>query len=877
MRKLIVLFAACLCLLHAHPLNAEDGHYVNQFLVELHKRSTLDDLLADHGFEVEEDLPSLGFVVLRHKEVSHRSKRSAVDHVNKLRTDYRVKLAEQQKELIRVKREIIHDKQVELPFKHITDNSIYYRSEPSRLIRKDGIPNPEIKFNDPFYKDQWYCHNDGQTGGEVDVDLNVVLSWKNGYTGVNITICILDDGIDHTHPDIKNNYRPDLSADMNDKSDNDPMPDVSNSDNSHGTRCAGEIVGAANNNNCGVGIAYGAGIGGIRILDGPITDVLEGKALEFKRQDIDIYSASWGPRDNGATTEAPGAASIRAIEKGVREGRGGKGNIFVWASGNGGGNDDDCNCDGYVGMPETISIGSITDRGGTPYFMEKCPSTFAVVPSGGEEHIGEDGNRTKIRVVTTDIGGGCIENFEGTSAAAPLAAGALALVLEANNDLTWRDVQHIIAKGSRIPSVTDDWEVNGAGYHRSHSFGFGVMDVSLMVQMAIGWKNVPEAGKCNSSDHVVNKDVPADGCITEHVDMSFCQDNHNTHIEHLEHTMLWVDIESGRRGDVSITLTSPFGTVSQMLSTRKEDNSADGLNFQLMSLNNWGENIVGEKTWKIEVCDNGKESANNNMKLNSYSLIALGTSDSPNKRSTDSFEPSKAAVAEMKELELKRGKRLNMKRHTEGFQKKTDKNTAKKDVKNEKKEEEQKYLKDVIHDMSSYLQEKGFDENHVIDILNHGMSYSSKVRKDQQNGRRGLSRRTFGEEDIDHDKFIDGMSKAVNNIFDKREKERREQAVREKLAVKAKERREKAEEKRKEQAEQEKEKREEQAEQEKKKREEIAEKEREIQEQEKREKETREEFAERYLDEFLEKPGDATVDDIEEVICDLRKILQNRK
>lgn len=244
-------------------------------------------------------------------------------------------------------------------------------------------------------------------------------------------------------------------------------------------------------------------------------------------------------------------------------------------------------------------------------------------------------------------------------------------------------------------------------------------------------------------------------------------------------------------------------------------------------------------------------------------MIALGTSDSPNKRSTDSFEPSKAAVAEMKELELKRGKRLDMKRHTEGFQKKTDKNTAKKDVKNEKKEEEQKYLKDVIHDMSSYLQEKGFDENHVIDILNHGMSYSSKVRKDQQNSRRGLSRRTFGEEDIDHDKFIDGMSKAVNNIFDEREKERREQAVREKLAERAKERREKAEEKRKEQ--------------EKEKREEIAEKEKELKEQGKREKEEREEFAERYLDDFLEQPGDATVEDIEEVIRDLRKILQNRK
>ena len=56
----------------------------------------------------------------------------------------------------------------------------------------------------------------------------------------------------------------------------------------------------------------------------------------------------------------------------------------MWASGNGGAEDDDCNCDGYVGMKEAISVGSITDRGLIPYFMEECPSTFAVVPSGGD-------------------------------------------------------------------------------------------------------------------------------------------------------------------------------------------------------------------------------------------------------------------------------------------------------------------------------------------------------------------------------------------------------------------------------------------------------------------------------------------------------------
>jgi len=50
--------------------------------------------------------------------------------------------------------------------------------------------------------------------------------------------------------------------------------------------------------------------------------------------------------------------------------------------------------------------------------------------------------------VTTDWtkkgGTGCTESHSGTSAAAPLAAGLIALMLEARPCLTWRDVQHII-------------------------------------------------------------------------------------------------------------------------------------------------------------------------------------------------------------------------------------------------------------------------------------------------------------------------------------------------------------------------------------------------------------------------------------------------
>lgn len=186
-----------------------------------------------------------------------------------------------------------------------------------------------------------------------------------------------------------------------------------------------------------------------------------------------------------------------------------------------------------------------------------------------------------------------------------------------------------------------------------------------------------------------------------------------------------------------------------------------------------------------------------------------GTSDHPNTRSTSSFQPSTAAVAEMKELELKRGKRLSLKRNANGFKKSP--NNSKRNEENEKEKNEQKYLKDTIHDISSYLQDRGFEETHIIDILNHGMAYSAKEKKSHEGEKFGVSRRMFGEDEIDHDKFIDGVSKAVNDILIKKEKERKE------------------------------------------------------------------DLAEKYLENFLQQAEDPSLEDVEKVLRNVRKILQNRK
>lgn len=141
-------------------------------------------------------------------------------------------------------------------------------------------------------------------------------------------------------------------------------------DNAHGTRCAGEIAMQAGNRKCGVGIAYNAKIGGIRLLDGNVVDLKEAQAFLHNYQHIDIYSSSWGPNDDGETVDGPKILAKEALQRGVEHGRRGLGSIYIWASGNGGRKGDNCNCDGYVGSIYTIAFGSVGQNGRFPWYAK---------------------------------------------------------------------------------------------------------------------------------------------------------------------------------------------------------------------------------------------------------------------------------------------------------------------------------------------------------------------------------------------------------------------------------------------------------------------------------------------------------------------------
>ncbi|KAM9358664.1 proprotein convertase subtilisin/kexin type 7 [Symphorus nematophorus] len=449
-----------------------------------------------------------------------------------------------------------------------------------------------MAFNDPHYPKQWHLHNDLSRG----MDINVTGVWERNITGRGVTVVVVDDGVEHTHQDIQPNYSPEGSYDLN-SNDPDPMPhpDV-RSDNHHGTRCAGEISAVPNNSYCAVGVAYGSKVAGIRVLDGPLTDSLEAIAFNKHYQVNDIYSCSWGPDDDGRTVDGPHPLGKAALQHGVIAGRRGFGSIFVVASGNGGQYNDNCNYDGYANSIYTITVGAVDEKGRMPFYAEECASMLAVTFSSG-------GNKLR-NIVTSDWsmqqGTGCTESHTGTSAAAPLAAGMVALMLQVRPCLSWRDIQHIIAFTATKCDNSADWGVNGAGFHHSHQHGFGLLNAWRLVNAAKVWESVPFLVSYQSA---VKKEEASISTYPDELIRTWkvsAADLKQSGMETLEHVAVTVTITHPCRGNVEIVLVCPSGMTSVIGARRVIDREAGGYqDWTFSTVRCWGEKAEGLYTLKI--------------------------------------------------------------------------------------------------------------------------------------------------------------------------------------------------------------------------------------------------------------------------------------
>ncbi|VDK42631.1 unnamed protein product [Anisakis simplex] len=278
-------------------------------------------------------------------------------------------------------------------------------------------------------------------------------------------------------------------------------------------------------------------------------------------------------------------------------GRRGRGSIFVWASGNGGKDADSCNCDGYTNSIYTLSISSATEHGNIPWYSEACSSTLATAYSSGA--TGEK------MIVTTDLHHSCTNAHTGTSASAPLAAGIVALTLEANPTLTWRDLQHIVVRTARPLNLrAGDWITNGVGRNVSHSFGFGLMDAGAMVKLASNWSSVPEQHKCIIAYPARYKTIPHGNRLQLQLYTDGCAGETLSRVIYLEHVQSIITLTAPKRGDIQIYLTSPSGTRSTLLAKRARDTSRTGFReWAFMTTHNWGEMAPG--LWTLEIDNDG--------------------------------------------------------------------------------------------------------------------------------------------------------------------------------------------------------------------------------------------------------------------------------
>lgn len=458
----------------------------------------------------------------------------------------------------------------------------------NEAVDRDAIVN-EFEIHDPLFASQWHLVNDQEIGN----DMRIIDVWRRNITGKGVSVAIVDDGLDSTHPDLQDSFFLEGSWDYNDHQN---LPEPKNADDRHGTRCAGEIA-AAHNDVCGVGVAPGARVAGIRILSGPLTDADEARAMIHGMDVNSIYSCSWGPRDDGRTVEAPPLIVQRAILEGVERGRQGKGSLYVFAAGNGFFSGDNCNYDGYTNSIYSVTVAAVDRLNQHPYYGESCSANMITTYS----------SNAKDKITTSDRVGGrkfeeaCTSGHSGTSAAAPLVAGVFALVLEERSDLTWRDVQYLCRETAKKFELEEgmEWQTTHDGKQYHNHYGFGLLDADALVKRASTWDLVGPQSWFIGEKQEVNQSFNG----TDPVEFSYTvtqEEWDNANLKHLEHVNVVVSVDYPLRGGIRYSLRSPSGFTSVLAERRVNDNSNAPLaDWQFMSVAHWGENGVGE--WKLIV------------------------------------------------------------------------------------------------------------------------------------------------------------------------------------------------------------------------------------------------------------------------------------
>ena len=349
--------------------------------------------------------------------------------------------------------------------------------------------------NDPRFRAQWHLDNTGQHGAKPLQDVRAIDAWARVGGGArSIVIAILDDGIDLYHPDLAHNIwnnptpraRDTHGRDFADDTDPfNPRPkvfvppfDETQTNDIHGTACAGVAAAVGNNAEGVAGIAWNCGLMAVKIFAGsalaPNDRIAD--AIRYAAHHADVLSCSWD------TARHPDIES--ALQYAATRGRGGRGSVTFAATGN-----EYATRIGFPARSEfVVAVGACNDRGVRSAYSNYGEGIDVVAPSGDDRRPG---------ITTTDVSlpgkgysaGAYCDDFSGTSSATPLAAGTAALVLSANAALRWADVYDILT------STADKIDAARAKYRKGFSpkYGFGRVNAAAAVAEAARRKRRPAA------------------------------------------------------------------------------------------------------------------------------------------------------------------------------------------------------------------------------------------------------------------------------------------------------------------------------------------------------------------------------------------------
>lgn len=475
---------------------------------------------------------------------------------------------------------------------------------------------------DPRIGQQWFLQASGTNATSV---------WSTNNKGEGVRVAVVDDAIETVHEDLRDNVVPGASYNYRDASTN-PLPCALDED--HGTAVAGIIAARDGNSRGGAGVAPRAALVGYNALstsnDSDIAD-----AMTRGRDLNQIVHNSWGSPDDGKLNPAS-APWEAAVLDGIRTGRGGRGTVYMFASGNGGvvrvprtdGEDnltfENSNFDGFVNKLGVNAVCAVGQDGKSPYYAEEGANLLVCGPSSS----------TTPDIITTAIQNNYRTNFGFTSGATPMVSGVAALVLKANPNLTWRDVRLILAQSARKNDPQDSGWLDSALPGMSaetrqsfnHKYGFGTVDANAAVALAAGWRSVGGSStllSCEGSEYRRTIDRPIPDAPGSTNPGTVVNDTitvpASCPIQQIEFVEITFASDHTYPADLAITLVSPAGRQSVLASTRACGSGVDAdidpcrrprydawqSGWRFGSVRHMGERAAGN--WRLEVVDGTPE------------------------------------------------------------------------------------------------------------------------------------------------------------------------------------------------------------------------------------------------------------------------------